>query len=557
MSYDFDPRITRYLQMVEDGEINACKDQHRLAALIRHCFKTEDICTDSEQLAKYLSLAKYFPFDRLFEWQDFCIALHLCTYWRESGLPRWPDLFLLIGRGAGKDGYMAVESTCLISPYNGIPRYDVDICANSEEQAMRPVEDIVGALSDPAHAKKLKQHFYWTQERVRGIKTRGTIRGRTRNSKTKDGMRSGMVAFNEIHQYQNYDNIKVYVSGQGKVPHPRRLYATTNGDVRDGPLDDMLALSEQILALDVPDNGLLPFICRIDDKSEADIPAMWEKANPSLPYLPSLRVTIEKEYAEWKQNPVGNADFMTKRMNLPHHDAEIAVTSVENIKATNRPIPQPSGRDAVIGIDMSSISDLCSAGILFRDGETRYFVQHSWLCLKSKDLARLKIPWREWGEEGRILTLVDDESIPPEIIGDWLESQTGKYNLKYASADHHRWSVISPILRQMGYDNKGAKNLKMVRPSDIMQISPLIESCFVRQQFVFDDDPLMRWAVNNTKMIRTGINRDTGNMTYGKIEPKSRKNDPFMALVAAMTWDEMLEGSGTVDFTTVPLVTWG
>jgi phage terminase large subunit-like protein len=50
----------------------------------------------------------------------------------------------------------------------------------------------------------------------------------------------------------------VFITGLGKKPHPRRLYATTNGDVRDGPLDDLLRQAEQILNSDIGDNGLLP-----------------------------------------------------------------------------------------------------------------------------------------------------------------------------------------------------------------------------------------------------------------------------------------------------------
>lgn len=36
---------------------------------------------------------------------------------------------------------------------------------------------------------------------------------------------------------------------------------------------------------------------------------------------------------------------------------------------------------------------------------------------------------------------------------------------------------------------------------------------------------------------------DTGNFIYAKIEAKSRKTDPFMALVASMTIEPLL-GSG-------------
>ena len=59
-------------------------------------------------------------------------------------------------------------------------------------------------------------------------------------------------------------------------------------------------------------------------------------------------------------------------------------------------------------------------------------------------------------------------------------------------------------------------------------------------------NPTLRWAVNNTKMIRYGRklgkedDADIGNFVYAKIEAKSRKTDPFMALVASMTVEDAL-----------------
>ena len=62
---------------------------------------------------------------------------------------------MLIGRGAGKDGYIGFQSFCLASPYNPAKRYDVDICANSEVQAKAPVDDILAVLEHPPNNKKL------------------------------------------------------------------------------------------------------------------------------------------------------------------------------------------------------------------------------------------------------------------------------------------------------------------------------------------------------------------------------------------------------------------
>ena len=145
---DLPPEVRGWIDIVENGTYRSCEEQQLLVEHIQRCFETEDIYIDRAQLSNYMKICeKYIPFE-LFPWQKFVIALHDCTYWRGSGQVRWPDLFCMLGRGAGKDGTIAVESMCLTSPYNGIREYDVDICANNEEQAVRPVQDLTGFFED-------------------------------------------------------------------------------------------------------------------------------------------------------------------------------------------------------------------------------------------------------------------------------------------------------------------------------------------------------------------------------------------------------------------------
>lgn len=542
-----DPRIEAYMEAVETGAVRSSKEVKALMAHVRHCFETEDIYVDRQQLTDYLGLSRYFPYDTVFPWQEFVIGLHDCTYWRENGMPRWPDLFCLIGRGAGKDGTIALEAVALSSEYNGIREYDVDICANNEDQALRPVQDIVGAFEQPQWTKKLQRFFKWTMEKVANRKTRSTIKGHTNNPGGKDGLRSGIVVLNEIHQYQDYKNINVFTTGLGKKKHPRRSYYSTQGDVREGPLDDLLETSEGILFGGDPDNGLLPFICRLDSKDEVHDEANWEKANPSLPYLPHLMEEIRKEYRDWVKRPDKFTAFMTKRMNLPDGSNEIKVCSYERIKATNRPVPVDDlqGRVCTCGIDFSKITDFVSVNLHFRDGNIRYDLNHSWLCLNSKDLPRIKAPWKEWAKRG-LIDLVDDVEIHPESIVEYISMQMEYYSIKKMAIDDFRYALLSQYLKTIGFDAKVYKNLKLVRPSDIMKVAPVIDSCFANDYFVWGDNPTLRWATNNTKMVRYGRklgkedDADIGNFVYAKIEAKSRKTDPFLALVASMTVEDDL-----------------
>lgn len=539
------PNIQEWIDIVENEIYAVCEEQKLLVRHVKKCFERENIYTDAEQLERYLSLAEYFPFEQVFPWQKFVIALHDCTYWTDSGMPRWPDLFCEIGRGAGKDGTIAWESVCLMSPYNGIPEYDVDICANNEDQAMRPVTDVTGAFEQPENQKKLRRFFYWTKEKVTCTKTRSVMRGRTNSPKGKDGLRSGICIFNEIHQYEDYKNIDVFTTGLGKKKHPRRSYYTTNGDVREGPLDDLLDTAEGILRNGDQDNGLLPFICKLDTKEEVDDERNWPKANPSLPYLPYLLGEIRKEYRDWKKNPRRLPAFMTKRMNIPENAEEMSVTDWENIAATNVVLPVLDKWDCTCGIDYSKLTDFASVDLHFRDGDLRYDISHSWICRKSKDLERIKAPWREWSDMGR-LSVVDDPEIHPSLITEYIQNAKSQYNIKMLAVDDFRFALLSQYLQDIGFDMKANKNLKMIKPLDIMKAVPVIDSCFANQWFRWGDAPELRWAANNTKLIRYGRkigqedDADIGNYIYGKIEGKSRKTDPFMALVAAMIVEDSL-----------------
>lgn len=545
MSCKINPHIQEWIDIVEKHIYAVCEEQELLVKHVKHCFEQEDIYTDDEQLEKYIGLARYFPFEQVFPWQKFVIGLHDCTYWKDTGLPRWPDLFCELGRGAGKDGTIAWESVCLMSPYNGIREYDVDICANNEDQAMRPVRDVIAAFEQPGNIKKLKRFFYWTKEQVASLKTRSLMKGRTNSPKGKDGLRSGICIFNEIHQYENYANINVFTTGLGKKKHPRRSYYTTNGDVREGPLDDLLETSEEILRGGEPDNGFLPFICKLNKKEDVHDEANWPMANPSLPYLPNLLEEIRKEYRDWKKNPARLPAFMTKRMNIPDSVSELKVTEWENILSTKKELPDLSGWSCTCGIDYSKISDFASVNLHFRNGDQRYDISHSWLCLKSKDIPRMKCPWKEWSERG-LLTLVDDVEIHPSYLTDYIAEKKKEFNIEKLALDDFRYALLSDALRKIGFDAKAYKNVKLVRPSDIMRVATMIDSCFTNQWFTWGDNPVLRWAVNNTKLIRSNRragkdnDADIGNFVYGKIEAKSRKTDPFMALAASMTVEETL-----------------
>lgn len=380
----------------------------------------------------------------------------------------------------------------------------------------------------------------------------GTIRGRTSNPKSGDGMRSGKIIFNEVHQYQNYDLISVFKTGLGKKENPRTGYFTSNGRVSDGPLDDLLSRSERILFEGEKDKGFFPFICRLNNKDQVNDPENWYMANPSLQYRKSLYVQIKKEFDDWKERPEENADFLAKRMGVRANAPEVMVADYDKIKATNKPLPDLRGWVCTAGIDYAEVDDWMAANLHFRLGDQRYDINHAWVCNRSKTLHRVQFPWRDYIAKGDI-TEVDAETINPDLVAEWLMDQARLYVIKGLALDHHRWTLVSNSLKKIGFDPETRKNVKLVRPGDIMQVEPVIQDCFKRELFNWGNVPHLRWAANNTKRVRSSrtIGSETGNFYYAKIEAKSRKTDPFMALVASMTIESLL-GFGSQPLSELP-----
>lgn len=522
--------VQEYIDIVRNGPYPSCKEQLALCDLVERVWQNEDLYFDREQFDKYMSLQKYFSF-KLFEWEVFLFALNNCLY-KKDGQLRFPDLFMMSGRGTGKNGYISFSSFSLSTPIHGVKNYDIDIFATNEDQAKTSPDEIREILED----RKLNKKFYWNKEVIQNHKTRSKIRFRTSNAKTKDGGKPGMVIFDEYHAYEEYFLITVAKTGLGKKPFPREWIFTTNGNVRGGPLDDKLEYAEDILFKGADDLGLLVFICRLDSKEEVDDEKNWHKANPSLRYMPDLLERIRREYAEQKKNPSLTNEFMTKRMNLPPVVKGSDVTAWENIKAANREIPDLTGAECVAGIDYAKTSNFVAAGFLFLKEGIYYWITHTWVCKQSPQLKRIKAPLEDWERQG-LLSFVDAVEIPPDIPVEWLEENASKYLLTKLGIDNFRVTLFRKALIEHDFDVDNKNKTMLCKRVTMMRYAPVIQSLFNNHKIVWGINPLMNWYANNTYV---DTDKD-GNMTFCKKDPNARMTDGFMALVAAICASEGLE----------------
>lgn len=554
---DYHPYIDNYIDGCRNGTIVVGKDILLACDLVEEKLNNPDVFIDFEKIDKAVELTERYFEIKLFDWELFLFALIHC-YYTSNDTVVFDEYEIMMGRGNGKNGFISPVAWYLTTHYHGIKSYNIDIIANSEDQAGTSFEDIYVVLKD--NWTKLKKFFYKSLELIRNLKTGSVIKYHTSNAKTKDGKRSACLIFDEIHEYQTYAMINVFTSGFGKRKHSRVFKITTNGHVRDGVLDKELRICNDILKGIIKNSKTLPLLYRVESEAEIKDPNMWHKANPSLKYLPVLLDTMQKEFAKMEYDEEIKSEFYTKRMNWPRSNMEKAVTDYDkNVLPTNRPLPDLTGWSCTVGIDYAAINDLASVDFHFKKGDQRYDISHSWLCLQSKNLGLLKVPWKEWGGDVlQYITLVDDVSINPELLADYIASMATRYNIKKIALDNNRYALVASALKKIGFDAKENKNIVLVRPNDIYKVQTVIDDCFNRHLFTWGDYPPLRWAVNNTKLLSAGKKEgtETGNFYYGKIEQKSRKTDPFMALVHAMTIESELE-EAQCSYYNIPVIIGG
>lgn len=519
----FNKHIDEYIELVETGQVIVNADIQDLIIVVKEKLSQPNVWINSEKIDKAIEkIHEYFPY-KLLPWERFVLGLVHCYY--DDGTVVWNTIFLLMGRGAGKNGFISPLAWYFTTNFHGKREYNVDIVANSEDQAKTSFEDVYNVIDN---SKKLQRAFYYTKEKIIFKKTKSYIKYNTSNAKTKDGLRPACIIFDEIHEFEDYSKIKVFKSALGKKEHSRTFMITTNGNVRGGVLDDYLDLAKGVLKGENKNMRLLPILYRLDNEDEVHDKRLWEKANPSLRYFKHLQVEMEQEYEDMKFQPQLAIEFMTKRMNLPAQDTYTAVAEWDKIKATNQEIPDLSGYSCIGGVDYASIRDFVGVGLLFKYQDKFIWLHHSFICHKALKIKNRPIKFDvELAKQKGLCTIVNEDSVKPKYIAEWFIEQAAKYNIMDIVCDSFRKTLLESTFKEYGLPLNQVRNGYITHT----KLAPLVEKLFADEDVIYGDDMMMRWYTNNVY-----VDTDKkGNKSYLKIEPKSRKTDGFFAFLHALT----------------------
>lgn len=526
------PYIEEWIDLVRSKKVHSCKEQKQLVELVDKELARDDVELRHELVGEAVALIEKYFFP-LMPIQKFVVALNIGLFYKGTDFLVFPDIFMLGGRGFGKNGLASALSFYFLSDKHGIKYYHVDIVATSEDQAKTSFEDVYIVIDDDVRIQPL---YDYNLTHITYKDTRSRLRYRTANPKTKDGGRPGALIFDEIHAYENYDSIKVFTGGLGKVARPRRIYLTTDGEIRDGLLDEFKERARQILEGERDHDGFLPVILKLDDIKEVENPELWEKANPRIRYDQVLKKQITDEYKEMLWNESMKEAFFTKRMNLPYTSKMKSVCTWEDLKAaTSHQWPDLTAHECIGAVDFADLRDFCSVGLRFKKDGMTYYLEHTFVHEESIRLAKYNVNLQEAIDDGFITKVLtkDHPTIPPALVVEWFTEMAKTYDIKRVHVDLFRSSALKEA-----FDNVGLE-MKTVRSGSIShnKYAPEVLQMFSDRTVAFEDSKLIRWYIWNVEVVTD----KKGNKTFEKIEPIRRKTDGFFSFLHSLIDADDLE----------------
>lgn len=529
--------IGDYLKILRHQEFALCKEQLLLHDFIIDCLNDPNVLIDNTVITDAIDFMErlFFP---LYPAQKALVAL-MCLYRKDDGEAYFNEILLKQGRGGGKTGLGAALSLYFLSHLHNVKNYDIDVIGNSESQAKTIPYDI-RAYIDTLPKAKAKRIFKYNYEVINYRMTNSSIRYRTSSSKTADGRRPGMIIFDEVHSYVNYDNLTTNLSGLGKVKHARTLYITSEGHIRDGVIDFLTEKGELILR-GQRHNGFLPFIFKLDSLDEINKPNYWVKAVPRLQYSASLRSTMINQYETMLVKSELRREFITKRMGIRYEVQDESVAVWDDILATReRDWIDLTDYPAIGAVDFADLRDFAAVGLRWKVNGITYFKQHTFIHQSSIKMTKFNIDIMEAVNQG-FATIVPDAypTIPPSMIVDWFNKQSEKYYIKRIQADKFRFTALRDEFLKYNIP------LVAVRSGYVTHslLAPLVVQMFSNRTLVLEDDKLMRWYINNTA-LKTDAK---GNQSFLKKEPIKRKTDGFFCFIHSLVNDDLEEATSLQD----------
>ena len=453
-------------------------------------------------------------------------------YMKDTGLRRFTEGHIEIGRKNGKSTSLAADANCDVFIGEG----GVDICcaSNDDRQAKLIWSEVAGMQQRLDPKGEITKH---NLVNIYNHKKNITVFRLSSKTQNKDGFNCKKFYLDECHDAEDdeiYDALK-----RSQSPHNDKLAisCSTQGHIVDGFYDEYLKRCNAVI--DDPESNihLLPFLFEQDSENEVWIGnrenRLWEKSNPSLKYGVKKWEYLEEQIALARISKEAKIKMLCKDFNIKQNNAEawLMLDDIENEETFD--LEEFRNGVYVAGADFSLTNDLTAIALLFMKPNSnkkyiymKYFLPVNKIQNSNDSGARYK----DWLKEGLINPTNEFEN-DPALMADWLAKLYKEYNIKPFRVGFDRWNA-DPFVKQMKgyfYDDTC---VPIVQSKNILN-APIrqTEDELKAKNINYNNNPILKWNLLNC--VLEVDNRDKCQLAKPKNQPY-KKIDGAVALVMAM-----------------------
>lgn len=460
-------------------------------------------------------------------WQQFIVS-SVFGWKREGNIRRFSYAYVEVPRKNGKTALAAgIANYMLIA--DGEAGSEVYTAATTRDQARECFDAARGMMVKlSTDSAKVRSVVGIHQHNVHVLSTNSKMEPVSSDAGTLDGKNPHLAVIDEYHAHKTDDVYNVMKSGMGARLQPLQFTITTAGFNKNGPCYALRKSCIELLEGKKTDDATFCVVYTLDAGDDWKDPSVWAKANPNF-NVSVYPAYIERECTQAQNMPSQQVNFLTKNLNVWTDASDVWIPD-EDFNRDQTPIELADfkGRKCYAGLDLASVSDICSLCLLF----------------PSEDNSRFDVFWKRWipelGAEKR--SSKDGVAYVQWIDEGWIKATGGNVT----DYNHIKYEVMEIAelvnLVSIAYDRFNSSQLVNDLTEEGITMAPFgqgfvsmnaptreLEKLVLEGKINHGSDPVARWMMGNVELKRD----PAGNIKIDKGK-SSEKVDDMVALAMAI-----------------------
>jgi phage terminase large subunit-like protein len=321
----------------------------------------------------------------------------------------------------------------------------------------------------------------------------------------------------------------------GARAEPLFIAISVQGDRADHIMGELVDYGRAVEAGDIHDPSFVLSMYEAKEGAEVDDPEAWLDANPALCLFRDA-AELARAAARAKRMPSWEPTFRSLYLNQRYSDLPrfLNRTDWESLYEPGLSLESVRGLPAVVGLDLSAVSDLCAL-VVVAQRPTGVLVVVPFFFLPAaglRDKARLdRVPYDQWQAKGWLLT-TPGRSVNKRPVLQLLALVARTVRLQATAYDRWRIDELKTYIREIGA-NEEALRLEPFGQGfrDMAPAVDAFESLVVSGGLVHNGSPVLNWNVANAVVEKD----PAGNRKLTKSKARGRI-DGLVAAVQAVGW---------------------